>query len=175
MNRPDPRLDAHWRTVHRSKANPDMLTHADLYDAEKSKSAGGRNVFRSPVVKVVSVSIGLVKNKENPKGEDMVFLHFDRTNKKLGLNTTNHKQMEKLTGIGAPNGWVGATIQLYVDQEAKMFGGGTGPAIRISPKLPRGAADAAPTPEVPAADRERLEKEHEARLEKAERQPGEDG
>jgi hypothetical protein len=67
---------------------------------------------------------------------------------------------------------VGATIQLYVDPEAKMFGGGTGPAIRISPKLPRTQADATPTPEVPAADRERLEKEHEERLA---REPGEEG
>jgi hypothetical protein len=53
-----------------------------------------------------------------------------------------------------------------------MFGGGTGPAIRISPKLPRTQADATPTPEVPAADRERLEKEHEERLA---REPGEEG
>lgn len=171
MGAPDPRLDAHWRTVHRSKANPDLLTHADLYDADKSK-ATGRAVYRSPVVKIVSVSIGLVKNKENPSGEEMVFLHLDKTKKKLGLNTTNHKQVEKLTGVGAPNQWVGATIQLYVDLNAKYFGGGTGPAIRVSPKLPRASGDASPLPDVPAEDRARLEDEHAKRLD---REPGEEG
>ena len=169
--RPDPRLDAHWRTVHRSKANPDMLTHADLYDAEKSKGAE-RNAWRSPVVRVSAVSIGLVKNKDNPKGEEMVFLHFEGRKKKLGLNSTNHKQMEKLTGKGAPNQWVGAVIQLYVDPDAKYFGGGTGPAIRISPKVPNAKPDTSAEPEIPAADRERLEQEHAERLE---RQTGEEG
>lgn len=175
MSRPDPRLDAHWRTVHRSKSNPDMLTHADLYDADKSK-ASGRNVYASPVVRVSSASIGMVKNADNPKGDEMVFLHFEGRKKKLGLNSTNHKQMEKLTGKGAPNQWVGAAIQLYVDPEAKYFGGGKGPAIRISPKLPSAKPDTSPEPEVPEADRERLEREHADRIaDTAQREPGEEG
>lgn len=168
----DKRLDQHWRTVKKSKSNPDHLSHAHLYDAEKSRAAGGRGVYRSPIMRVVDVSIGLVKSQETPKGEELVFLHFDRTKLKLGLNTTNSKTMARLTGSEAPSGWVGTTIQLYVDPEAKYPKGEKGPAVRIRPTLPRGNADASPLPDVPEADRERLENEQAERLE---REPGEDG
>ncbi len=178
MSRPDPRLDAHWRTTRKSKSNPDLLTHADLYDSERSRAAG-RAIYASPIVTVASVSIGLVKSAERPNGEEMVFLHFGGRKKKLGMNTTNSKAIERLTGRSAPSQWVGTTIRLYVDPEAKYPKGEKGPAIRIDPKRPNGAADATPFPEVPEADRERLEDEHADRVDRTfgddEREPGEEG
>lgn len=167
----DKRLDGHWRTVKRSKSNPDHLTHAHLFDAEKSR-ATGKSAYHSPVMKIVDVSIGLVKSQDTPKGDELVFLHFDRTKLKLGLNTTNSKTMARLTGREAPNGWVGTTIQLYVDPEAKYPKGEKGPAIRINPRLPRAGQDTTALPEVPTEDRERLEDEQAERLD---REPGEDG
>lgn len=171
MSQPS-RLDQHWKTLRRSKSNPDLLTHADLYDSAESAKTG-KAVYKRPVVKVVDVSIGLVKSQDKPNGEEMVFLHFQGVRRKLGLNSGNSRTMEQLTGRAAPSGWVGATIQLYVDPQAKYPKGEKGPAIRIRPTRPSGQAEADPMPNVPEEDRERLESEQAERL--GERQPGEDG
>lgn len=164
------RLDQHWKKVRRSKANPDHLTHVDLFD--ESKSTDVRNVYHSPVLKIVDVSLGLTKSRENPDGEEMIFLHFQGIHRKLGLNTTNSKTLESLTGRMTPRGWVGTTIQLYVDPMAKYPKGEKGPAIRIRPTAPKGQPEPS-LPDVPVAARERLENEHAERL--GEREPGEDG
>lgn len=170
-NQQPSRLDQHWKTMRKSQSNPHHLTHADLFDAVRSK-AEGRDVYKSPVVKIVDVSIELVKSAEKPNGEELIYLQFERVRKKLGLNSTNSATIEKLTGRGAPGQWIGTTIQLYVDPQAKYPKGQKGPAIRIRPTAPKGAAEAAPLPDVPAEDHERLEKAKEERLE---REPGEEG
>lgn len=165
------RLDQHWRTLKKNKSNPDHLNHAFLYDAPKSK-ATGRPHYHKPVMKVVGVSLGLVKSQDKPNGDEQVFLHFDKTKLKLGLNVTNSKTMARLTGQESPNGWVGTTIQLYVDPDAKYPKNETGPAIRISPRLPKAGQETTPLPDVPAEDLERLENEQ---AEKLGREPGEEG
>jgi hypothetical protein len=162
------RLDQHWKKVRRSKANPDHLTHVDLFD--EARSGAGNNVYHSPILKIADVSIGLVKSRESPDGDEMTFLHFQGIRRKLGLNSTNSKTIESLTGTPIPRGWVGATIQLYVDPQARYPKGEKGPAIRIRPTAPKGQADASALPDVPPAARERLENEHDERL----REPEED-
>lgn len=164
------RLDQHWKKVRRSKANPDHLTHVDLYD--EAKSTDTKAVFHSPILSIVDVSIGLTKSKESPNGDEMIFLHFQQTRRKLGLNTTNSETLEALTGRRTPRGWIGTTIQLYVDPQAKYPGGKKGPGVRIRPTLPKGAPETAPMPSVPEAARERLEHEHAERLD--DREPGSD-
>ena len=158
----DKRLTKHWKTVRPSKANPDHLSHAHLLDSVASE-AKGKDVYLSPCIKIADVSIGLVKSQESPNGDDMIFLHFVGQSKKLGLNTTNSKTMQALSGSAAPIRWVGLTIQLYVDPQARYPKGEKGPAIRIRPTLPR-AADTASMPEARPEDVERLEAVRDERV-----------
>lgn len=169
----DKRLTKHWKTIRTSKANPDHLSHAHLLDSAASEKAG-RDVYLSPSVNVAKVTIGLVKSQESPNGEEMVFLHFDGQSKKLGLNSTNSKTMQSLSGSAAPIRWVGLAITLYVDPQAKYPKGEKGPAIRIRPTLAR-AADPLPTPEPRGEDVERLERARDERVGEAPREPGEEG
>jgi hypothetical protein len=163
----------HWKSVRRSKANPDLMNHADLFHQEKSAKAG-RDIFGEVVVKIERVTIGLVKSKEQPNGEQMICLHFEGKKKKLGLNSGHCQVLEALTGRGTPPSWVGTSITLYVDPKAKYPGRDKfGPAIRIRPTLPTTAADTAPLPDVPEEARERLEGEQLEKL--GEREPGEEG
>ena len=90
----------------------------------------GRDVYWTPVLKIATVSIGLVKSQDKPNGEELIFLHFEGQSRKLGLNSTNAKTMTSLSGSPVPMRWVGLTIQLYVDPKAKYPKGETGPAIR---------------------------------------------
>lgn len=154
----------HWKKHHKNKSNPDHLSHAHLWDGEGSQAAG-RDVYKSPVVKIVDVSVGLVKSRESPDGEEMNFLHFAGQSKKLGLNTTNCKTMEAMTGRVAPPQWIGTTIQLYVDPKAQYPGGKKGPAIRIKPMAAKGAPETEPLAGAPEAVAERLEEERAERLE----------
>ncbi len=165
----DKRLTRHWKTIRASKSNPDHLSHAHLHNGEASDKAG-RDVYWSPVLKIVDVTIGLVKSQEKPDGEELVFLHFEGRKEKLGLNTTNSKTLENLSGSVVPLRWIGLTIQLYVDPKAKYPRGEKGPAIRIRPMLPKGP-DPTPMPDARAADVERLEMAKEERIE---REPGDD-
>ena len=166
----DKRLTKHWKTLRPSKSNPDHLSHAHLHDGDGSEKAG-RDVYHSPILKIANVSIGLVKSQEKPDGEEMVFLHFEgRTTRKLGLNSTNSKTLESLSGSPTPMRWIGMTIQLYVDPKAKYPKGEKGPAIRIKPMLPR----AAPT-EIPEPRPDDVERLEVAKEERVEREPGDDG
>lgn len=168
----DKRLDKHWKATRKSKSNPDYLSHAHLLDSDESEKAK-RDVYREPILRISAVSIGLVKSKESPDGDEMTFLHFDGQSKKLGLNSTNSETMENLAGSGVPRRWVGLTIQLYVDPKAKYLGGKKGPAIRIKPMIPRGPAT--PMPDTKAEDVERLEADRDEKIDGDERQPGEEG
>jgi hypothetical protein len=177
MTNVDKRLDRHWKATRKSKSNPDYLSHAHLLDSDASAAASAKagrnvNVWRTPIVRICDVSIGLVKSQESPNGDDMTFLHFEGQDKKLGLNSTNSETLENLSGSGVPRRWVGMRIQLYVDPLAKHLAGKKGPAIRIRPMLPKGdAVDAMPPPR--PEDVERLEVEQAERLAE-QRESGED-
>jgi len=151
----------HWRKNHESASN--NLTSADIYD--EKNSAPNKPAYFSPVVLIERASSDRVKSAEKPKGEKRNFVYFKGKSKPLALNVTNCKTLESLSGSPDPAHWVGLTIQLFVDPDAKYPSGKKGPAIRIRPTLPRGATpDTGPLPEVSDAERERLETEHADRL-----------
>lgn len=158
----------HWRKNHESASND--LRSADLYDDAASKREG-RDVYASPIVRIEKMTVGKVKSREKPKGEQRNYAHFAGKSKALGLNVTNCETLTDLSGSPDTARWVGLTIQLYVDPAARYPSGKKGPAIRIRPMLPKGQADTSPLPEVPAEERERLERDQAERLD----EPGEEG
>lgn len=158
---------AHWRQNHESSSN--LLRSSDLYDERASKP--GAPSYVSPVVVIEKMSKDVIKSREKPRGERRNFAHFKGKSKPLGLNVTNCETLESLSGSPDPAHWVGLTIQIYVDKQAKYPSGKKGPAIRIRPTRPTGTPDTTPLPELSEETRERLEDEHEERL----REPGEDG
>jgi hypothetical protein len=159
----------HWRKNHETASND--LRSADLYDDAASKRAG-RDVYASPIVQIEKVVVGKVKSREKPNGERRNYAHFVGKAKPLGLNVTNCETIQSLSGSPDTDRWAGLTIQLYVDPAARYPSGKKGPAIRIRPTLPKGQADTSPLPDVPTEARERLENEHDERLEG---EPGEEG
>jgi hypothetical protein len=108
--------------------------------------------------------------------------YFKGFTKGLGLNATNAKTLEALSGNGDPRSWVGMKVGLYVDPSAKYPGKNkTGPALRISSKRLDPSLPVASQPEVNEETRERLEAEKEKLLEEgfeeeadAAREPGSD-
>lgn len=161
---------SHWRKNHQSDAN--NLRSVDLYD-EKESLRTGRDCYVSPVVKIVKMTVDVIKSREKPKGDKRNFAHFAGKSKPLGLNVTNCETLESLAGSPATERWVGLTVQIYVDPQARYPSGKKGPAIRIRPTLPDGKADTSPLPELSDEARERLEDDREERL--AEREPGQEG
>lgn len=157
----------HWRQNHESDSK--WLRSSDLYDSARSRP--GRDVYASPIVLIERMSKDKVKSREKPTGEMRNVAHLKGKAKVLGLNVTNCETLESLSGSPDPQHWVGLTIQLYVDPQAKHKNGKRGPAIRIRPMKPSGQADTSPLPDVPDEARERLENEREERL----REPGEEG
>ncbi len=150
----------HWRKNHESDSN--NLKSADLFD-EKRSSASGRAYYHSPVVVIERMTTSKVKSREKPKGELRNFAHFKNRKKPLGLNVTNCETIASLAGTPDVDRWAGLKIKLYVDPQTRYPSGQMGPAIRISPEPPDGAADA-PNPEPSPEVMERLEREHEERF-----------
>ena len=151
----------HWRKNHETETND--LRSADLFDDAASK-AQGRDVYASPIVRIEKMSVGRVKSREKPRGERRNYAHFTGKSKPLGLNVTNAETLQSLSGSPDTERWVGLTIQLYVDPQARYPSGKKGPAIRIRPTAPKGPADTTPLPDVPSEARERLDGELEERL-----------
>jgi hypothetical protein len=160
----------HWRKNHQSDAN--HLKSVDLFDEKESKRTG-RDCYVSPVVVIEKMSAGLIKSREKPKGERRNFAHFKGKAKPLGLNVTNCETIQDLAGSPDTDKWIGLTIQLYVDPRSRYPSGKTGPAIRIRPTAPDGKPDTMPLPDLSEEARERLECEHDERLD--EREHGEEG
>lgn len=160
----------HWRKNHDSEAAR-LLKSVDLYDAAKSEP--NRPVYLSPIVEIERMTVEAIKSREKPKGERRNFAYFKGKQKPLGLNVGACEQLEAFAGSPDPKHWVGLVIQLYVDPQAKYPSGKKGPAIRIRPTLPKGAKpDTSPLPEVPEADRDRLEAEHADRIAEPAEQEG---
>lgn len=152
----------HWRVNHESSSK--HLKSSDLYDERRDR-------YGSPTVLIERVSVDRVISGQKPKGERRNFIHLKGKSKPLGLNVTNCETLESISGSSDPKDWVGLTIQIYVDTQARYPSGKTGPAIRIRPTRATGPADTSPLPEQSPETVERLEREHEERL----REPGEEG
>lgn len=59
---------------------------------------------------------------------------FKGKERELLLNATHRNVLTKLSGSASCGAWFGMTIALFVDPDAKLFGGKTGPAVRIRAK-----------------------------------------
>lgn len=113
----------HYRKVFKS----DHLGRADLEDYQE---AGSNLVF---TIDFVRQEYGA---KVAGKKIDANIAYFKEKIKPLVLNATNSGTLRKLTGSCFVENWTDITVQLYVDEHAKLKGETVG-GVRISPNAPR--------------------------------------
>lgn len=115
----------HYRKVFKS----DHLGRADLEDYIEE---GNRDLIFT--ISHVRQEIGA---KVAGKKIDANIAYFkERGVKPLVLNATNSNTMRKLTGSCFVENWRDVTVQLYIDETAKLKGETVG-GVRISPNAPR--------------------------------------
>jgi len=124
-----PAPEVHWRQVIR-RENPHLLYAEDL---------GGR---REVDVEIVDSGVFEVRNRAGGKesSKPMPWLAFRGKQKRLGLNSTNCKAMERLTGTGIVQRWRGwiTLVVVRTRYRDQMTGNEEETdAIRISPTRPR--------------------------------------
>lgn len=69
---------------------------------------------------------------------ECIVMHFaEKDYRPMVINKTNAKTIELIYKTANPNEWVGKQVQIYVDPNARQFGGGTGNALRIKPMKPK--------------------------------------
>lgn len=115
----------HYRKVFKS----DHLGRADLEDF---KEEGSDLIF---TISHVNQEIGA---KVAGKKIDANIAYFHEPIKPLVLNATNSGVLRKITGSCFVENWQGVTVQLYIDESAKLKGETVG-GVRISPNAPRKA------------------------------------
>lgn len=134
----------HWRKVHR-RQNENLLFAEDL---------GG---MKSVDVEIVGSGVIRAKTSDG-KGKAMPFLEFRGKKKVLGLNATNCKAMEAMTGTGIVEtwrGWITLTVVRTKYKDMKTGRDEETDAIRIAPKRPKGKPGGhsdLPVDEAPPAD-----------------------
>lgn len=108
----------HWRKFH----NPDYI---------------GAYAFQPGERKLVTIEkAGLEKvTGQGGKKEDCLVVHFKENEKPLICNVTNSKAIEKVSGSGYIQDWVGHAIELYTT-EVQAFGD-TVEAVRVKPTPPK--------------------------------------
>lgn len=115
----------HYRKVFKS----DHLGRADLEDYIEE---GNRDLIFT--IACVRQEMGA---KVAGKRIDANIAYFhDKGVKPLVLNATNSGTLRKLTGSCFVENWCDVTIQLYIDESAKLKGEVVG-GVRISPNAPR--------------------------------------
>lgn len=115
----------HYRKVFKS----DHLGRADIEDFVEE----GRELIFT--ISHVRQELGA---KVAGKKIDANIAYFQEKIKPLVLNATNSGVMKKLTGSAFVEDWQNITIQLYVDESAKLKGEVVG-GVRISPLAPKRA------------------------------------
>lgn len=121
----------HWRKVHR-RQNENLLFAEDL------------NGLKSVDVEIVGSGVIKAKTSDG-KGKAMPFLEFRGKKKVLGLNATNCKAMEAITGTGIVEtwrGWITLTVVRTKYKDMKTGRDEETDAIRIAPRRPRGKVGA---------------------------------
>lgn len=113
----------HWRRVLK-RTNADYLFAEDIGDP-------GTKVD----VDVIDSSTDKLKNEDGLT--EMPVLSFDGKKKRLALNRTNCKVMEKICGTPDINGWRGPITLLVIRTK---IAGDDMDVIRIAPKRPAGKA-----------------------------------
>jgi hypothetical protein len=148
----------HWRKVHR-RQNENLLFAEDL------------NGLKSVDVEVVGSGVIKAKTSDG-KGKAMPFLEFRGKKKVLGLNATNCKAMEAMTGTGIVEtwrGWITLTVVRTKYKDMKTGRDEETDAIRIAPRRPKGKEVAEETQRIDARhaandEARRIRQELEARL-----------
>lgn len=113
----------HWK---KCVSDPNYLGEADFGEKEeKILTIGKVNASEK------------VMTKDEPKGKDKTVIHWIEQNvKPMIVNVTNAKAIEKVTGSGYIEDWVGHKIQLYIEHGIKAFGDVVN-AVRVRPYKPK--------------------------------------
>tara|TARA_R110002020_G_scaffold101665_3_gene239325 strand:- start:5179 stop:5667 length:489 start_codon:yes stop_codon:yes gene_type:complete len=101
------------------------------YDYLGSYSLDGK---REMVATVSELGTEKVVGQSGRK-EDCFVVRFKEFNKPMILNRTNSKAIEKVSGSGMVEDWVGTQVTLYVEKGVKAFGDVVD-ALRIRDKKP---------------------------------------
>ena len=101
------------------------------YDYLGSYSLDGK---REVVVTVKGVGTAMVTGQSGRK-ESCFVVYFNEFDKPMILNRTNAKAIEKVSGSGLVEDWVGTRVTLYVEKGVKAFGDVVD-ALRIRDKKP---------------------------------------
>jgi len=101
------------------------------YDYLGSYSLDGK---REVVVTVKGVGTAKVTGQSGRK-EDCFVVNFNEFDKPMILNRTNAKAIEKVSGSGLVEDWIGTRVALYVEKGVKAFGDVVD-ALRIRDKKP---------------------------------------
>ena len=116
----------HWK---KCVSDPNYLGEADFGEKEeKILTIGKVNASEK------------VTTKDEPKGKDKTVIHWVEQNvKPMIVNVTNAKAIEKVTGSGYIEDWIGHKIQLYIEHGIKAFGDVVN-AVRVRPFKPKVAS-----------------------------------
>ncbi len=101
------------------------------YDYLGSYSLDGK---KEAVVTIAKLDTDKVTGQQGRK-EDCFVVYFKEFDKPMILNRTNAKAIEKVSGSGLIQDWVGVQVTLYVEQGVKAFGEVVD-ALRIRDKKP---------------------------------------
>jgi len=114
----------HWKKTF----NKDYLGSHDLDDGE-----GGYDSYKVTIDRVECKTI----NDPNGNKEAVRIAHFKESIKPMILNVGSCETIEGFTGSKYIEDWAGCSIQVYVDTNARLFGGQRGAAVRIASQQPR--------------------------------------
>tara|TARA_R100000329_G_scaffold125775_1_gene104333 strand:+ start:550 stop:1029 length:480 start_codon:yes stop_codon:yes gene_type:complete len=89
---------------------------------------------REQVVTITKLSQEKVTGQQGRK-EDCFVVYFKEFDKAMILNRTNARAIEKVSGSGLVEDWVGTQVTLYVEKGVKAFGDVVD-ALRIRDKKP---------------------------------------
>lgn len=101
------------------------------YDFLGSYSLDGKN---EATVTITKLGTEKVTGQQGRK-EDCFVVHFKEFDKPMILNRTNAKAIEKVSGSGLLEDWIGTEVTLYVQKGVKAFGDVVD-ALRIRDKKP---------------------------------------
>lgn len=87
---------------------------------------------KKPVLTIASAA--LQENTYNGEKKTQIVLHFEESEKVLGLNKTNARRIAALIQTESFEDWAGYRIKLFTDQTE--FDGKTVDCIRVWPDLP---------------------------------------
>lgn len=130
----------HWRSF----VSNAYVCAADLFD-ERTET------FREVTVTIEKVTGGEIIGEGGRKTKrPFVYFAGSKTDKPLGLNSTNSKAIEQIAGSGDVKRWVGLRLVLFVTKTRDPNGSGMVDCIRV--RAPAKSDGTAPEPDHPAKE-----------------------